>query len=169
MEAASSFAVVAAGRTHPGNVAEWSPLADDLIGAMAAIRRSGRLVGRPLELSELTGAQLDLVRLVGRRPAVSVAQAAAELRLAANTVSTLVRQLTDAGLLLRRVDPVDRRIARLELTSAMQAKLDRFRDRRVALLATAIAELRPAERRQLAATSTLLRRLASRLPELAET
>ena len=79
---------------------------------MAAIRRSGRLVGRPPELSELTGAQLDLVRLVGRRPAVSVAQAAAELRLAANTVSTLVRQLTDAGLLLRRVDPVDRRIAR---------------------------------------------------------
>jgi DNA-binding MarR family transcriptional regulator len=168
MEAASSPAFVSTDRTRRAPGAEWSPLADDLIGAMAAIRRSGRLVGRPPELSELTGAQLDLVRLVGRRPAVSVAQAAAELRLAPNTVSTLVRQLTDAGLLLRRVDPVDRRIARLELTPAMQAKLDRFRDRRVALLAASIAELRPAERRQLAAASTLLRALASRLPDLAE-
>jgi DNA-binding MarR family transcriptional regulator len=146
-----------------------SALADELLATMASIRRSGRLAGRPLELSELTGAQLDLVRLVRRRPGISVAEAAAELRLAANTVSTLVRQLTDAGLLLRHADGVDRRIARLELTPEMQRKVDRFRDRRVALLAAAIAELRPAERRRLAETTSLLRRLASRLPELAET
>jgi DNA-binding MarR family transcriptional regulator len=169
MKVSSSLAVVPGEEASRGAVAEWSPLADDLLGAMAAIRRSGRLVSRPLELSELTGAQLDLVRLVRRRPAVSVAEAASELRLAANTVSTLVRQLTDAGLLLRRVDPVDRRIARLELTPTMQVTVDRFRDRRVALVAAAISELRPAERRQLAAASTLLRQLASRLPELAET
>ena len=149
--------------------AELSALADELLATMASIRRSGRLAGRPLELSELTGAQLDLVRLVRRRPGISVAEAAAELRLAANTVSTLVRQLTDAGLLLRHADGVDRRIARLELTPEMQRKVDRFRDRRVALLAAAIAELRPAERRRLAETASLLRRLASRLPELAET
>ena len=68
-----------------------SALADGLISTMAAIRRSGRLLGRaPGELSELTGAQIDLVRLVRRRPGVSVAEAAAELRVAPNTVSTLV-------------------------------------------------------------------------------
>ena len=40
-------------------------LADDLLAAMGAIRRSGRSVAtRPVELSALTGAQLDLVRLV---------------------------------------------------------------------------------------------------------
>jgi DNA-binding MarR family transcriptional regulator len=148
---------------------EWSALADDLLATMASIRRSGRLAGRPVELSELTGAQLDLVRLVRRRPGISVAEAAAELRLAANTVSTLVRQLTDAGLLLRQADRADRRVARLELTPEMQGKVDRFRDRRVALLAAAIGELRPAERRRLAETAALLRRLAGRLPELAET
>ena len=70
---------------------DMTPLADELLGTMASIRRSGRLVAsRPVELSALTGSQVDLVRLVRRRPGVSVTEAAAELRLAANTVSTLV-------------------------------------------------------------------------------
>ena len=148
--------------------AEAAATATELLSAMASIRRSARLVGRPAELSNLTGAQLDLVRLVWRRPGVSVAEAAAELRLAANTVSTLVRQLTDAGLLLRRVDPADRRVARLELTGETARNVGRFRDRRVSLVASAIAELRPADRRRLEAAVPILGGLAERLPELVE-
>ena len=143
-------------------------VADDLISAMAWIRRGARLAGRPAELVELTGAQLDLVRLVRRRPGVSVAEAAAELGLAANTVSTLVRRLTDAGLLLRHVDPADRRVARLELSAGTARRVARFRDRRVALVASAIAELRPADRRRLEAALPVLDRVASRLPELVD-
>jgi DNA-binding MarR family transcriptional regulator len=143
-------------------------IADELLSTMASIRRSGRLVGRPAELSELTGAQLDLVRLVRRRPGVAVAEAAAELGLAANTVSTLVRQLSNAGLLLRRVDGSDRRIARLELTPETSARVSRFRDLRVALLAAAIAELGAADRRRLEAAVPILGNLAARLPELVE-
>jgi DNA-binding MarR family transcriptional regulator len=145
-----------------------SALADELLSTLAAIRRSGRLVGRPAELAELTGAQLDLVRLVRRRPGVSVAEAAAELQLAANTVSTLVRQLADAGLLVRRVDRTDRRVARLELTPEMAQKVGRFRDRRVALLALGIGELRPADRRRLETAASILSRVAMRLPDLVE-
>jgi DNA-binding MarR family transcriptional regulator len=135
---------------------------------MAALRRGTRLAGRPAELSELTGAQLDLLRLVRRRPGVSVADAAAELRLAPNTVSTLVRRLKDAGLLLRHADRTDRRVARLELSPETAREVERFRDRRIALLASAIAELPPAERRRLEAASPILGRLAARLPDLAE-
>jgi DNA-binding MarR family transcriptional regulator len=145
-----------------------SALADRLISTMASIRRSGRLVGRPAELAELTGAQLDLVRLVRRRPGISVAEAAAELRLAPNTVSTLVRQVTSAGMLVRRTDNTDRRVARLELTADMAAKVGRFRDRRVALLASAFAELRPADRQRLEAAIGLLQHVAARLPDLVE-
>jgi DNA-binding MarR family transcriptional regulator len=141
-------------------------LADGLLSATASIRRSGRLVGRPAELSELTGAQLDLVRLVWRQPGASVAEAAAELGVAANTVSTLVRQLSAAGLLLRRVDGSDRRVARLELTVETVARVARFRDRRVALVAAAVAELPPADRSLLEAAAPVLARLAARLPEL---
>ena len=123
------------------------------------------LARRPLELSALTGSQVDLVRLVRRRPGISVALAAEELRLAPNTVSTLVRQLSDAGLLRRLVDERDRRVARLELAEDLLEKVDAFRDRRVALLAAALRSLTPAERELLDEAAVLLSRVASALPE----
>jgi len=95
-----------------------------------------------------------------------VAEAAAELRLAANSVSTLVRQLTDGGLLVRSVDPVDRRVARLRLAPNMQRKVDGFRDRRVSLLAQAISDLPAADRRRLMGVAALLNTLAQRMREL---
>ena len=148
--------------------ADAAALADGLLAALASIRRATRLVGRPAGFSELTRAQLDLVLLVRRRPGVSVADAAAELRLAPNTVSTLVRQLTRGGFPARSSHPADRRVARLELTDETARKVARFRDRRVALLASGVAELRPADRRRLEAAVAVLARLAERLPELAE-
>jgi hypothetical protein len=54
---------------------------EDLLEAVSAIRRAARRrVGRPVELSVLTGAQLELVRLLRREPGVSIADAAARLR-----------------------------------------------------------------------------------------
>ena len=73
-----------------------------------------RRAARPVELSVLTGAQLELVRLLRREPGVSIADAAARLRVAPNTVSTLVGQLADAGVLERRIDEADRRVVRLD-------------------------------------------------------
>jgi DNA-binding MarR family transcriptional regulator len=148
--------------------AELSLLAGELLATMASIRRSGRLVaGRPVELSALTGSQVDLVRLVRRRPGISVAQAAAELRLAANTVSTLVRQLTDAGLLIRSADASDRRVARLELTREMQRKVGAFRDRRVAMLSAGMGELPAGDQERLAEALDVLKALAATLPDQA--
>jgi DNA-binding MarR family transcriptional regulator len=148
------------------SAAEPTQLADELLRAMASIRRSGRLAAaRPAELSALTGAQLDLVRLVRRRPGISVSEAADELRLAGNTISTLVRQLTGSGLLDRTSDPFDRRVARLELTRDMQRSVSAFRDRRVAVLATAMTELPPAERVRLEDAVEVIGRLAERLPD----
>jgi DNA-binding MarR family transcriptional regulator len=138
--------------------------ADRLLTAMASIRRSGRLLAhRPVELATLTGSQIDLVSLVLRRPGVSVAQAAEELRLAPNTVSTLVRQLTDARLLIRRVDPQDRRVARLDLTPAMRRKVGAFRDRRAAMLGAAMSRLAVCDQRRLAESLAILDQLAEQL------
>jgi len=148
-----------------GGSGEFPALADELLSAMASIRRSGRLLARrPVELSTLTASQVDLVRLVRRRPGVSVTRAAEELRLAPNTVSTLVGQLTDAGLMIRRADPHDRRVARLELTPDVQEKVDAFRDRRVAVLSAGMRQLAAADRRRLNDAVALLGRLAARLP-----
>jgi DNA-binding MarR family transcriptional regulator len=140
--------------------------ADQLLASMASIRRSGRrLARRPAELETLTGSQLDLVRLVLRSPGVSVAEAARELRLAPNTVSTLVRQLTDQRLLVRRRDPRDRRVARLDLTAAMRQKVGAFRDRRVVMLVRAMGQLPPGEQRRLARSLAALDQVAALLHE----
>jgi DNA-binding MarR family transcriptional regulator len=140
--------------------------ADRLLSVMSSMRRSGRLLaGRPVELSTLTSSQLDLVRLVRRRPGVSVAQAAEELRLAPNTVSTIVGQLTDEQLLIRRVDPLDRRVARLDLTPAMRRKVGAFRDRRVAMLGEAMHRLPASDQRRLAESLAILERLTERLQD----
>jgi DNA-binding MarR family transcriptional regulator len=139
-------------------------MAEQLLAAMASIRRSGRLLARrPGELSGLTDAQLDLVRLVLRRPGASVTQAAEDLSLAPNTVSTLVRQLTEQHVVVRTVDPDDRRVARLALTPRMARELDDFRDRRVAMLAAALADCPPAERQLLDRATRVLDRVAEGL------
>lgn len=141
-------------------------IADQLLATIGAIRRAGRRQsGRPDEYSALTGAQLELVRLLRRRPGVSVAEAASELRLAANTVSTLVRELSEAGLLVRSIDRADRRVARLDLAPAMRRTVERWRDRRVDALASAFDRLSAAERRRLAVALPCLDHLAASLEE----
>jgi DNA-binding MarR family transcriptional regulator len=150
----------------PTDATRLPALADDLLASMGSIRRSGRRVAaRPVELSALTGAQLDLVRLVRRRPGVSVTRAADELGLAGNTVSTLVRQLTDAGMLIRLADDSDRRVARLELTDEMARTVGAVRDRRVAVLSAGMAALSPADQARLADAVDVLHTLAETLSE----
>lgn len=143
--------------------------ADRLLAAVASLRRvTRRGAQRPPELSSLTGTQLELIRLVRRAPGISVAEAAAELSLAPNTVSTLVRQLTDFRILLRLVDPLDRRVARLDLSSDVRRKVDEWRDRKVELVANALGRLSERERCRLDRATDVLKRLAEEI-RLAET
>jgi len=88
---------------HPPRPAEGTlALATELLGATSAIRRIARRAARLVWQDEpLPPAQSELLRLVAAQPGLSVADAAHELRLAPNTVSTLVGRLTAAGLLGR--------------------------------------------------------------------
>jgi DNA-binding MarR family transcriptional regulator len=148
-------------------VTDERQLTRDLLAAIASIRRvSRRYSVRPVELSSLTGAQLELARLVRRCPGISIAGAAEELRLAPNTVSTLVGELTAAGLLLRRVDPDDRRVANLELSLPLARKIDAWRDRRATALSEAIARLPAREQRRVELALPALAKLADILEEL---
>ena len=139
-------------------------MADDLFDAVGLLRRRARrVVGRPWPMETLSNAQVELVRLVRRRPGVSVAEAATDLGLAANTVSTLVRQLTDAGLLRRLADADDRRVVRLHLTALAQRRVEQWRDRRTGLVAQAIAGLPAADQRALARAVPVIAQLAAML------
>lgn len=153
------------GRGQEGRVEAQSP-ASDLLSTMASIRRRSRfLAGRPTEFGELTASQLDLLRLVHRKPGISVAGAASKLGVAPNTVSTLVRRLCDCGLLIRTADERDRRIARLALTDDMRRKVAEFGDRRAALMAEAISRLSRGDQGRLPELVEVLHRIDGALGE----
>lgn len=139
-------------------------LAEELLAALGLVRRHlRRSAGRPFPLSGLTDSQAELVRTVRRNPGISVAEAAAELGLVANTVSTLVGQLTERGLIERTPDESDRRVARLTLTEPAREQVEAWRDRRTALVTQALDGLAPDERDALRSALPVLGVLAERL------
>jgi DNA-binding MarR family transcriptional regulator len=140
------------------------PLAATLSAAVGRLRRSldrqVRALAGPPPLPE---AQRELLRLVERRPGVRVHEAAAELWLAPNTVSTLVHRLLDAGLLEREPDLDDGRVARLRLSPAGGELLRRRRDRRHEVLAAQLAALGEDDRLALTRALPALDRVAAAL------
>ncbi|SEF32059.1 DNA-binding transcriptional regulator, MarR family [Amycolatopsis pretoriensis] len=117
-------------------------LAERLLGAVQGIRRVvRRRVRADVPGAPLPGAQVEVLRVVADRPGIGVAAAARELHLAANSVSTLVNQLVDAGLLHREPDPADRRATRLEITGAARERMAAWRRARTGLVADALAGL----------------------------
>lgn len=117
-------------------------LAAELLGTVGRFRRQARRSGGgPSIGTGLPESQAELLRLVGRQPGISVRHAAADLGLAANTASTLVSRLAADGLLVRTVDPDDRRVGRLRLTESAQRIADESRAARRAALGTALERL----------------------------
>jgi len=142
------------------------PLAAELLGAISAIRRIARRTARSAWTEEpLPPAQSELLRLAAARPGISVADAAHELRLAPNTVSTLVGRLTAAGLLDRTRAASDGRSVRLGVTGKAQRRMAGWRDLRAELAARALDQLTASDRRALADAVPALLRFAGQLEE----
>lgn len=156
-----------AGATEPGGTpagADGFPeeLADALVAVQRLVRR--RVRGHPA-VPGLRGAEVELLRLVETRPGIGVSDAAKELFLAGNSVSTLVNRLVRDGCLRRETDPADRRGARLLLTGAAETRLRAWRERRAALMCHQVARLDEADREALRTAVPALRRLALQLRE----
>ena len=103
------------------------------ISALSSIARLG-----PLTLGELSAAE-------GVRPP---------------TMTRVVGCLEEAGLVSRTVDPADRRVAHVSVTSDGQRWLDRNRGRKDAFLASRLDALDPDDRATLARAVELLEGLA---------
>jgi DNA-binding MarR family transcriptional regulator len=140
-------------------------LADALLGVQRLIRRHMR---RGMTSPPLRGAEVELLRLVAARPGMGVSEAARELHLAGNSVSTLVNHLVRDGYLIRETDPADRRAARLLPTEAAEARLRDWRERRTALVRRQVGHLDEMDRKALEAALPALRKLAENLHEEAE-
>lgn len=134
---------------------------------MGAVRRVARRAVRGSAQAEaLPPARSELLRLAARRPGIGVAEAAAELRLAPNSVSTMVSKLAEDGLLSRGRDATDARSVRLTVTETGAARVEQWRDIRTDLVSRALDRLPAADRRAVAAAIPALSRLAERMEAL---
>lgn len=124
------------------------------------IRRALRQAAAP---EPLPPTHCELLRVAESRPGVTVAEAAQELRLAPNTVSTLVSKLTSAGLLSRSRGTTDGRTALLTVTASARQRLAERRDLRAELAGQALGRLSLADRQALAAAIPALIRLAEEM------
>jgi DNA-binding MarR family transcriptional regulator len=139
-------------------------LADELMTSVVALRRLvRRRVRSVVPGPPLRGAQVELLRVIEQQPGIGIAPAARVLHLAANTVSTLVDQLIDLGMLVRDTDPNDRRAARLWLTEAATQRLAAGRRARAELMAGVVTELSVADREALSGALPALRALLTAL------
>jgi len=159
--AAGGVVADADARDRPGRAAG---AAAELFTAISVIRRTARRAARQAWTQEpLPPAQSELLRLTAARPGITVADAAQELRLAPNTVSTLVGRLTDAGLLSRERGAQDARTAVLAVTDKARRRLAEFRDLRAELAGQALARLTQQDQQALAAAAPALLRLAGQM------
>jgi DNA-binding MarR family transcriptional regulator len=147
-------------------VSDLDVLARDLLEGWAAGRRLlRRRVRSAMGEPALPTAQVELLRLVETEPGIRVGDAARSLRLAPNTISTLVHELKQAGLLESGAGDGDGRAVHLSLTDAARKRLGRWRDERVQTLAAALAVLSESDRRTLRQAQAGMAALVERLEE----
>jgi DNA-binding MarR family transcriptional regulator len=139
-------------------------LAEELMTTMAALRR---LIRRRVPADApgplLRGAHVELLQVIKKQPGIGIASAGRALHLAANSVSTLVNQLIDIGMVVRQTAPDDRRAARLWLTDTAAQRLAGFRQVRVDFVAHGVAGLSGADRQALTEALPALRALLAAL------
>lgn len=144
---------------------EPSDLENVLAGLVRLIRRRLRA---ELPSPRLRGAEVELLRLVLEQPGLRVSEAAKELGLAGNSVSTLVGGLVELGMLERSADPGDGRATLLNTTPEAERRLREWQGRRSVLVRAHIDKLSDADRAALTAALPALRALVASLHEEAE-
>jgi DNA-binding MarR family transcriptional regulator len=141
--------------------------ATELLAALGAVQRVARQAIRLSAYAEpLPPARSELLRLTARRPGISVAEAAQQLRLAPNSVSTMVSKLAADGLLNRDRAAADGRSVLLTVTDKGAARVGQWKDIRAELAARALERLSAADRQAIRAAVPALARLAEQMEEL---
>jgi DNA-binding MarR family transcriptional regulator len=152
-----------AGRPAPDSKAEGG----ELLAAVGAIRRVVRRAVRGSAAAQaLPPARSELLRLTARQPGISVADAAHELRLAPNSVSTMVSQLTADGLLTRSRADSDGRSVRLAVTPAGAERVAQWQDIRAEVAGRALELVSETDRQAIRAAIPALSRLAEQMEAL---
>jgi DNA-binding MarR family transcriptional regulator len=125
---------------------------------LAVMRLSRRL--RQQSVGDITQSQLSALSTVEHTGPVPLGELADIERVAPPSMTRIAAGLEERGLVDRTVDAADRRVARVEITSAGRELLAETRTRRDAFLANRLAALSPEEQEVLVRALPLLERLA---------
>lgn len=139
-------------------------VASALVAFLPALHRAlERKVGQEFPHPRLPDGQLALLFLVEEREGITVRESAEALLMKPNNVSALVSQLTELGLLERRQDPADKRVAHLHPTATARERLAEARLLKEAHMARALNTLTDGDLDALGAALGALTALARRL------
>jgi DNA-binding MarR family transcriptional regulator len=141
-------------------------LATELAKLFARIGRGLRYRTRAArETLDITHSEGELLRLLDRRPGIRVNDAALELGVASNSVSTLVKQLNRVGLIERTSDPLDGRAACLRLTPLAEEWVTRLGNAREQAIDRALASLGEEDRAVIDSSLPALKRFAKAMAD----
>ena len=140
-----------------------------LAGVITQLRRAMRRAARAADPDNaLSVAQLELLSCLAENPGARPGQVAKLLRLAPNSVTTLVNGLTGRGLVTRTGGGGDRRTVALELTGAGAAAVRHWQETNAAILRAALASLHPGWQHLLTAALPALTELITAIDNLAD-
>lgn len=108
---------------------------------------------------DLTASRLAALATIEDLGPITLGELAAVEQVQPPSMTRIVARLEEHGLVVRQVDPDDRRIARVQITDAGRETLGRSRTRKDAFLARRVARLSPDERVALAGALPVLEAL----------
>ena len=123
-----------------------------------AIMRLARVLRQKAQ-DQVTPSQLSALVSIEREGPVTLGELAALESVQPPTMTRIVAGLEEQGLVQREVDPADRRISRVRMTSQARKLLERNRSRKTAYLASRMRGLTSEDRDVLARAAGLLERM----------
>lgn len=120
------------------------------------LRQQGESAASPTQLAALATIERDGPLTLGSLAAIE--------RVRPPTITAAVGRLEEQGLVHRRIDARDRRVARVAITSHGRRLLAESRSRKTAYLEQQLAALSADERATLAQAATILERVLEREP-----
>ena len=116
----------------------------ELVGRLRlAVARLSRQL-RQQGASDITPSQFSALATIENHGPITLGALASHERVQPPTMTRVVAALEEAGLVVREIDPTDRRIARVQVTADGRRFIDRSRRKRNAWIAARLREL-PAE------------------------
>ncbi|MFJ4790763.1 MarR family winged helix-turn-helix transcriptional regulator [Streptomyces sp. NPDC088794] len=149
--------------SQPAAEASEARLLTEAVTRLRRVLRASIRTDYPWET--LPMAQVELLQVLGEHSPARVSELATRQRLAPSTVSGLIGQMITAGLVVREVDPADRRASVVTLTDAGHEQLAAWTGAHERRMDAALAALGDADRAALATALPALFQLAENLGE----